>query len=176
MGEASEIAELKAQVKALKEENGHQRRFENRVKLAAGLFAIVTFAWGVWQYRGTQRGQFQQRFWEERYKLYSEACQAAASIATAKSVEDTEMEQMAFWRLYWGRLSIVENRGVKDAMVAYGRELSNVQKGKSKPDSLRLLSYTLARECRMSLQQTWEPVDLDDLPAAPATPSPASTP
>jgi len=62
-----------------------------------------------------------------------------------------------------GERPIVEHPNVKDAMVQYGKQLKPVEAGSAKPWSLKPLSYSLARACRKSLAETWNPADLKDL-------------
>lgn len=130
------------------------------------LLTVVTVASGVLQYRHTKEQEFRKEFWEKQFALYSEATQLAASIAVAKDLRDVEEERQRFWKLYWGPLSMVENKAVFDAMVAYGEDLNNQEVRGHTSSELKQLSYKLARACRESLKDTWEPVMLDDIPAA----------
>ena len=133
------------------------------LKIGSAVVAFLTVAVGVYQYIATARNNFRKTVWAEQYALYQEATSAAAEIAMASRIQDVGETRSKFWHLYWGRLSILEHPNVKEAMVKYGNQLSVVEAGDAPPSSLRQLSYALARECRKSLEMTWNPVDLGDL-------------
>ena len=80
----------------------------------------------------------------------------------ADSLPSVSREVALFRQLYWGPLAIVEDQQVLDAMVDFADRLKDVQEG-STITELRPLSYFLARACRRSLRDTWEPVPLDDI-------------
>jgi hypothetical protein len=61
-----------------------------------------------------------KRYWEEQNQIYKEACDAAATIAGGNSLEEIKEERKKFRRLYWGIMSLVENRSVEGAMVDFG--------------------------------------------------------
>ena len=58
---------------------------------------------------------------------------------------------------------MIEDQAVFDAMVNYGEDLSNQEELGHTPSRLKRLSYFLARACRNSLKETWEPVILDNI-------------
>jgi hypothetical protein len=162
------VEELHREIESLKTRVEDHSRFEKRLKVAATLGAVVVFSAGLVQWWYTSQSEFRKRFWEEQLDVYQEASDAAAKIAMAETpqTEAAVADRSLFWRLYWGKLSILEGKGVKDAMVAYGNELSEVEKGTTRhPGMLKKLSYQLARACRESLKKTWEPVPVDDIDA-----------
>lgn len=159
----TEIEQLKAQIQELKKRTEKQTSFENRLKLVTAMVAVITIIVGVGQYIYSTRTDFRKIFWKEQYVLYGQACSAAAKIAMAGSINEVPRAHAKFWNLYWGELSIVEHPNVKDAMVQYGEQLKLVEAGSAKPWSLKQLSYHLARACRKSLAETWNPADLKDL-------------
>jgi hypothetical protein len=130
-------------------------------KLATVAGAVIAFIVGVAQYVYSSHNEFKKRFWEERISLYRLASSAASSISVAESKDIFDKARLDFWNLYLGELSIVEDKEVRDAMVAYGQELSGTDF--SQRNNLTHLSYVLARACRHSLIATWEPVKLDDI-------------
>ena len=86
-----------------------------------------------------------------RLQLYAEAAQAAARIATATSGQAVVDAEKRFWELYWGPLSMVEDRLVEGAMVAFGDELSAWEDREGPPpDHLRSLCFALAKALRTS--------------------------
>ena len=104
-----------------------------------------------------------KRYWEEQNQIYREACDAAAAIAAADSLEEVKAERKKFRRLYWGIMSLVENRSVEGAMVDFGHGLDEWESTRVKPEDMVTRAFTIAHCCRKSLQKTWSPVDIGDL-------------
>lgn len=134
------------------------------IRTITAIVGVLSLLFGIIQYGLTKRGEFRKRFWEEQLSVYRRVCVAAASLATAKKISEVELERVEFWRLFWGELAILEHGNVKNAMEDFGAQLTKVQENEASPDSLKQLSYRLARACRKSLEETWDPVGLDDLP------------
>jgi oligoendopeptidase F len=128
------------------------------------LATLATIGSGIYQYSHSKDQEFRKAFWEKQYQLYSEATDIAAKISVAKDLQNVEKERAEFWYLYYGKMSIVENKAVYDAMVTYGKKLESLEEaGRTSPE-LKQLAYNLSRACRESLKATWEPVPLDDIP------------
>ena len=145
---------------------------ENLRILIPALVTLLTLCYGIYQYGNSKQQEFRKKFWEEHYKLYTEAVDAAATIAMASDLESVKESREIFWRLYWGRLSMVEHRLVEGAMKAYGDVLRDYeQKGqlppedtiKQEPTDLQLAAYELAHAMRKSLAMTWRPVKLGEI-------------
>jgi hypothetical protein len=88
-----------------------------------------------------------------RQKQYLEAIRSAAVLARPQDHTDTEKKEATkrFWELYWGELSLVEDRDVGAAMVRLGRAIDpNYEKTESQQAVLDL-AYSL----RNSLVRTW---------------------
>jgi hypothetical protein len=131
---------------------------ESAVKLLSILGAVVAFGWGVFQYVKNEERQAESRrveatkpFLERQLKLYTEATQATAMIATSEDPKDRAAAEKRFWSLYWGELALVEDKGVEAAMVAFGRGLSEG----APAEEIKRLSLRLARACRDSLALSW---------------------
>ena len=159
----TEIHELKREIEAIRSKLNKETDFETWLKIGGALIALLTVAIGLYQFNSTVGNGFRKTVWTEQYSVYQEACKAAAEIAVAAEIEDAERSRKKFWRLYWGRLSILEHPNVAAAMVKYGKKLKEVEANNGKTSTLEHLSYQLARECRKSLQETWNPVDIGDL-------------
>lgn len=125
---------------------------------------MVTVIIGIIQYNHSKDQEFRKAFWEKQYQLYSEVTDLAARISVADDLDNVIDERAKFWHLYYGKMSIVENKAVYDAMVAFGKRLESLEKSGETAYELRAFAYSLARACRESLKQTWEPVPLDDIP------------
>lgn len=111
----------------------------------------------------TREQESKKNYWEEQNKTYKDAIDAAATIAGADSLESVKEERKKFWRLYWGIMSLVENRSVEGAMKDFGDSLEKWEMTQEKPLGMERLVYAIAHCGRKSLQNTWSPVDIGDL-------------
>jgi hypothetical protein len=84
-------------------------------------------------------------YYSKHLELCHEASVAAATIATTADPQKKNAATENFWRLYWGPLGMVEETGVANAMVAFGKCL---QTGKACQQNLPSLSLDLAHGCR----------------------------
>jgi hypothetical protein len=135
-----------------------QVSIETWIKLLTPLGAVITFAWGIYQFFLTQRVQSETRrieatkpFLDRQIKLYTEATKAAATIATSDSTEEVIAAQKRFWSLYWGELALVEDVRVESGMVELGKAMN---RGDSR-ENIQGLSLDLAHACRDSLAESW---------------------
>jgi hypothetical protein len=128
------------------------------VKTLSILGAVVTFAWGVYQHVESGKKQAETRrieatkpFLDRQLKLYTEATQSAATLATTEDPSERSAAMKRFWSLYWGELALVEDRGVEAAMVMLGKGL---ERGAPQQE-LKQLSLKLAHAARESLAGSW---------------------
>jgi hypothetical protein len=135
-----------------------QASFESWIKLLTPLGAVVTFAWSVYQFFLNQRLQAETRrieatkpFLDRQLKLYTDATQAAATIATSNEEDEITAARERFWSLYWGELALVEDERVEEAMVQLGNALNR----KDPKKEIQGLSLALAHACRDSLAKSW---------------------
>lgn len=136
------------------------------------LIAAIPITAGIFQYYSTRQTEFRKQFWEEQIVLYKEAADAASEIAMSPSLEAASSARSAFWKLYWGKLSMLEDKEVEQAMKSFGARLGECEAGKGEPcfgerdgsagTDLRIRSYHLAHCLRFSLLETWNPAKLDD--------------
>lgn len=131
---------------------------DRTLKAIAIAGAMITFAWGVFQYfdgrereASVRRIEAMKPFLDRQLALYTEATQVAAAIAASTDALEREAALQRFWRLYYGELVLVEDRSVEAAMVAFGRTL---ERSKEAPE-LQQLALQLARACRESLAVSW---------------------
>jgi len=139
--------------------------------LIPALLTLLTLLYGIYQYANSKEQEFRKKYWEEQYKLYSDAVDAASTIAMSSDLQSVKEQRELFWRLYWGRLSMVEHRIVEGAMKKYGSVLLRYEqigalpsedeiKGND-PTDLQSAAYELAHAMRKSLAMTWRPVNLE---------------
>jgi hypothetical protein len=128
------------------------------LKTLAYLGAVVVFAWGVIQFFAVRASQVETRrieatkpFLERQLKLYTDATQAAATLATSNDPAELDSARKKFWSLYWGELALVEDRRVEAAMVELGRAFEAGGAG----EELQPHSLALAHACRDSLAESW---------------------
>lgn len=131
---------------------------ESWLKVLSAFGAVIVFGWGVVQYMANQQSQAETRrieatkpFLERQLKLYTEATQAAATLATSRMPADIDAAKSKFWSLYWGELALVEDKRVESAMVELGRLLESGKTG----EPLQQGSLALAHACRDSLAESW---------------------
>jgi hypothetical protein len=101
------------------------------VKLIQGLAIAIGIILSLMQYyKNSQQERveaarnYQKTFYEEQMKVYTEAVQAASIISTAipESEQYTEARQK-FFQLFWGRMSMFEDRCVEAKMVLFRKLL-----------------------------------------------------
>ena len=131
---------------------------DQAVKTLSILGAVATFAWGVFQYAENDKKQAETRrieatkpFLDRQLKLYTEATQSAATLASTEDRSERAAAIKRFWSLYWGELALVEDKGVEAAMVMLGKGL---ERGAPQQE-LKQLSLKLAHAARESLAASW---------------------
>ena len=131
---------------------------ETLIKWVSAFVAVGGLLWGITSFLITSRMQAETRqlearkpFLERQLTLYTKATQNAAILATSSDPDAIEDARQIFWELYWGELSMVENRGVESAMVKFGECLN---RDCSQPE-LQPLALRLAHACRDSLAESW---------------------
>jgi hypothetical protein len=85
------------------------------------ILTLVTVVVGIYQYSDERAQANRQPFLQRQLELSFQASEAAARLATETNPAEWETARKAFWRLYWGPLGIVEDRGVEAAMVRLGQ-------------------------------------------------------
>jgi hypothetical protein len=134
------------------------QNLETWIKALSFLGGAIAFCWGVFQFIATQSAQAETRrieatkpFLERQLKLYTEATQTTAMLATSNKTEELDAARGKFWSLYWGELALVEDKKVEAAMVQLGRALERGEVGLQ----LQQYSLALAHACRDSLAASW---------------------
>ena len=87
------------------------------------VLSVLTFAAGIWQFSAQQTQANRQPFLQKQLELCFQASEAAARLASETDPVEWEKARLTFWRLYWGPLSIVEDRAVETAMVELGQSV-----------------------------------------------------
>lgn len=139
---------------------------EKTVKFVGAIVTIGGLALGVANYLSTIRRDVDTRNLEARKQyltrqldLYTDATRTAAKLSTSSrdSSEGVTAERR-FWELYWGELSMVENREVEGAMKNMGDCLRGDCNGCPQSD-LKQCALAVAHACRRSLAESWGVAD-----------------
>jgi hypothetical protein len=121
------------------------------------LTTAATVGFGIWQFAAQQRQANRLPFLQKQLDLCFQATETASRLASESDPAKWEDARQAFWQLYWGPLSIVEDRAVESAMVAIGR-LVPAQRVAA-PDlpmvALTVPSYRLAHAARELVLKSW---------------------
>jgi hypothetical protein len=96
-------------------------------KNATWILGLLGLAWAVVTYQCQSNKELEQQrlalshtFREQRLQLYLAAADMVATLATSPpSSEDWKAARRSFYRAYWGRLSVVEDSGVRVAAVNF---------------------------------------------------------
>lgn len=147
-------------------------RFERQgvaFRYAAILGALGTFFWGAFQYfhgldlerakqrqaqeaaQSVQKIAASQPFLTLQLKLFQEATETAAFLATTPDSPERARKRERFEQLYWGELALVERGPVESAMVEFRLALE----AKASAEELQRLSIGLAHACRDELAKSW---------------------
>ena len=105
------------------------------------------------KYEEQKTKEFNSMIYKARLDLYIEATDAAAKFSYATTLKEARESAINFWRIYDGKLSILENQDVVEAMINYGIFLREWPKCHPVPipDEFRELTYLLSQSCRKSL-------------------------
>jgi hypothetical protein len=131
---------------------------ENILKVLTLAGAVIGFGIGLWQWTikehqsaVSRRLEATKPFLQRQLKLYTEASQIAAKIATHGLAETSGDVQTRFWELFWGELALVENKSVESAMI----DMGNAIEDKCEGDYLEQTSLKLSHAMRASLDKSW---------------------
>lgn len=102
--------------------------------------------------------EFRRTFYEKQLEYYAEAVDATSTLATEKmGSEDYLMARKQFYRLFWGRLSIVEDKTVEAKMIIFERLLKKFEQGSSEvtQEELQQASLALAHQASRYTINVW---------------------
>ena len=140
------------------------------VPIITALVAIGGFSWGIVQYRNEQaqnrleqkeqsdrqqiiaQREFMKPWLESQREIYAQALTAAAAAANAGDAKTRSQAAEEFWRLYQGKMILVETTKVSDAMVSFGECLG--AKSPCSQDEMNTRSRALATAMAGSMAAT----------------------
>lgn len=146
------------------------------VPIVTALVAIGGFWWGIVQYRNEQaknrleqkeqsdrqqvvaQREFMKPWLESQRETYSQALSAAAAVANAGDAKTRAQAAEDFWRLYQGKMVLVETMSVSGAMKSFGKCLSgeDVCSKKEMNTRCRALASALAGSMAATAKMTYE--------------------
>jgi hypothetical protein len=121
------------------------------------LLTLLTAVIGIWQFTAQQSQANRTPFLQKQLELSFQASETASRLATETDPVEWEKARLTFWRLYWGPLSIVEDRAVESAMVELGKLVpaQPVKEPELPMTRLRVPSYNLAHAVRRLVLDSW---------------------
>jgi hypothetical protein len=130
-------------------------KFDIVLKTIALIGAIVSFFYGIYNYKNINKDDSAKAFWNQQFPIYKDLCSSAATIATSKDSLLVQKATDDFWRMYYGEARMVVDWGVHKKMSQYASILKDFERGFKSSDELTLASYELATQCRKSLSESW---------------------
>src|SRR5690348_5615866 len=111
---------------------------------------LATIVFGIFKFAAERRQANRQPFLQKQLELCFQAAEAAGGLASETDPARWETYRLTFWRLYWGPLSIVEDRAVEEAMVKLGKLVptKDLPAPTLPMSDLEDPSYELAHACR----------------------------
>ncbi|MDX0722651.1 hypothetical protein GOD64_28225 [Sinorhizobium medicae] len=122
------------------------------------VISLVTIAFGWYQFVNNQAQSNREPFLNRQLELGFEVSDTVAVLASTVNADRWERARSDFWRLYWGQLSIVEDKAVERAMIELGRVVPRnpVRQPALPMTSLQGPSYRLAHAIRELSMHSWD--------------------
>jgi hypothetical protein len=146
------------------------------VPIVTALVALGGFSWGIVQYGNEQaknrleqkqqsdrqqviaQREFMKPWLESQRETYAQALSAAAAVANAGDAKTRAQAAEDFWRLYQGKMVLVETKSVSGAMVDFGRclEKKDTCDRKEMNRRCRALATAMASSMAATAKMTFE--------------------
>jgi len=147
------------------------------VPIVTALIAIAGFWWGLIRYQDEQQKnrleqqkqslreeesrerEFMKPWLESQRETYQQALSAAATVANSDNAQRQRQAAEEFWRLYQGKMILVETKTVSDAMVDFGHcvENSRITCTRSEMNDLsRALATAMAESMAATAKMTFK--------------------
>ncbi len=125
------------------------------VSVVAGVvISVATFFAAKAKEANARKAEAARPFLQLRQDRYTEVVRAASVLVAPATHTSEELQQAKkrFFELYWGELSLVEDKKVETAMVALAEAIDPDLAKETKPTKA---SYQLAHALRDSLLESW---------------------
>lgn len=126
------------------------------LKTLALIGAIIGAIWTVHVYSDTKKKEFYSAFWNKKMELYIAVSEAASIIATTESQEEFVKNRAVFWGFFFGRLSVVEDESVKDAMQKFTAYFPSTGLPNKLPLDAGQQAYALSIALKQDLLKSWQ--------------------
>jgi hypothetical protein len=135
------------------------------IPAVTALVAVAGFLWGVAQYREQQQKsqetaarEFMKPWLESQRDIYLQALSSAATLANSDAPTERTQAADNFWRLYQGKMILVETATVSRDMVDFGKCLDSTQHcAKEEMNKrLRVLATSMAESMAATAKMTFE--------------------
>jgi hypothetical protein len=118
---------LKLEIDQLKKPGRSQPTLLQFLPVVTALVAVSGFLWGVAQYVREQKAiqsraerEFMKPWLESQHEIYLQALSFAATVTNSDKPTDKKQATYEFWRLYQGKMILIETKAVSDAMGKFG--------------------------------------------------------
>lgn len=170
--------------KELAKPTSFMERIDGPLKILQASAIAFGIIFSILQYRANSRQErfeaareYQKSFYQAQMNVYTEAVNAAAIISTnAPNSESYQQGRSKFLELFWGRMSMFEDKCVEAKMIAFRRLLVKYENSDTSLISyidpctrdtttvrsvrqfdLQQASLRLAHQCRIYTIKTWLP-------------------
>ena len=136
-----------------------ESRWELWIKTLTLVGALIAGIWTAVTYLDAKEQEFYAHFWNEKMSLYQRTSNAAATMAVASSLDEFNNARRAYWKLFYGELSLVEGPCVKRAMEVYSRLVPKEDLADQQLLPYQILeqpSYRLSLRLQNELADAWE--------------------
>ncbi|MEP7372097.1 MAG: hypothetical protein ABI675_01835 [Chitinophagaceae bacterium] len=102
--------------------------------------------------------EFRKSFYEKQFQYYAEAVETTSILATEKmGSEDYTKARKSFERLFWGKLSIVEEKTVESGMIRFNNTLKEYEQTPTDEirEKLKQASLKLAHDASKYTINVW---------------------
>jgi hypothetical protein len=134
---------------------------EVALKVVTPLLTVAGLFIGVWQFNRQQgfndSQEFKRKIWERRLDAYTEIGNLTASLVTSTG-DTARFDSLThrFEQLYWGRMPLIEDQTVEEAMRKFNAELYDFKNRDSDLNRLKGRGYELMKACQQSLHNSWK--------------------
>jgi hypothetical protein len=127
------------------------------LKTLTFLALVVAAVWAYHTYTDTKEKEFYSAFWNQKVSLFLETSAAASTMATTESLDEFNKARTKYRELFFGRLSLVEGEGVKEAMKTFapGVPAGQVTQKDLPLVSLQQPAYRLTLALKEELGTAW---------------------
>lgn len=163
---------------------GFMERIDGPLKILQASAIAFGILFSILQYRANSRQEryealreYQKSFYQAQMNVYTEAVNAAAVISTAPPGSEAFLQgRSKFLELFWGRMSMFEDKCVEAKMIAFRRLLMKFENNDNAlvtyidpctsdttkveevdQFDLQQASIRLAHQCRIYTIKTWLP-------------------